>query len=115
MTDEELTGVTIFSPGLFFRKCFSTRAKVLSPQWIFPFSSTKIERSASPSYATPKSAFTAFTVIAKSFRFSGVGSGDLPGNVPSMLAFIVVTLQPSSRSSRGAARLPTLFAASTTM
>ncbi len=115
ITDEELTGVTIFSSGLLFKKLFSTRANVLSPQWISPFSSTNIERSASPSYATPKSAFTALTVIAKSFRFSGLGSGSLPGNVPSMLAFMVVTLHPSSRSKLGAARLPTLFAASTTM
>jgi len=81
--------------------------------WISPFSSTKTARSASPSWATPMSACSALTVWASSVRFSGLGSGSLPEKVPSMLALIVVTRHPISRSILGLASAPTLLAAST--
>ena len=99
--DEVATGVT----AAFLSECERTyparRARLWSPVTKFPSPSTKTALSASPSWATPRSAPVALTSEARSFRFSGTGSLGRPGNSPWGSAFRVTHLTPRRLSSSG--------------
>ncbi|VUT26943.1 MAG: hypothetical protein MASP_01785 [Candidatus Methanolliviera sp. GoM_asphalt] len=77
--------VTTFSSFLFLSRKISlaTIARMMSPSTNLPFSSKKTLLSASPSWAMPRSKSPLSMILCKIFKFSSVGSGSLPGKVPS--------------------------------
>src|SRR2546421_11424140 len=74
----------IFAPGSFSSSDADKRAVTKSPGTNSPVSSTKKQRSASPSNAAPRSAFSSSVFATMNSRFSGSnGFGSWFGNVPS--------------------------------
>ena len=74
----------IFAPGSFSRIDSASSAVMKSPGTKSPVSSTKKQRSASPSNATPRSAPSSRVFETMNSRFSGrSGLGSWFGNVPS--------------------------------
>jgi hypothetical protein len=74
----------IFAPGSFCRIDSASSAVTKSPGTKSPVSSTKKQRSASPSKATPKSACSSSVLPMMNSRFSGrSGLGSWFGKVPS--------------------------------
>src|SRR5437867_4109008 len=58
-------------------------------------------RSPSPSWAIPRSAWTARTVDERTARFSSSGSGSRPGKCPSACALMAITSHPICRRRNG--------------
>jgi hypothetical protein len=74
----------IFAPDSFSRMDSARSAVTKSPGTKSPVSSTKKQRSASPSNAMPRSAFSSVTLRTMNSRFSGSsGFGSWFGKVPS--------------------------------
>ncbi len=74
----------IFAPGSFARTDSASSAVTKSPGTNSPVSSTKKQRSASPSNATPRSAPSSLTLPMMNSRFSGSsGFGSWLGKDPS--------------------------------
>ncbi len=74
----------IFAPGSFSRMLSASSAVTKSPGTNSPVSSTKKQRSASPSKATPSWAESSNTLATMNSRFSGSsGFGSWFGKVPS--------------------------------
>ncbi len=74
----------IFAPGSFSSTASASRAVTKSPGTNSPVSSTKKQRSASPSKATPRSAPSSVVIRTMNSRFSGrSGFGSWFGKVPS--------------------------------
>ena len=98
------------------RSTSAKRAVAKSPGTNSPVSSTKKQRSASPSNATPKSAFSSSVFRMMNSRFSGSsGFGSWFGKLPSG-SKKQVTASIGSRSSTGGSIAPAMpFAASITM
>jgi hypothetical protein len=105
-----------FAPGSFSSTDAASRAVTKSPGTNSPVSSTKKQRSASPSNATPKSAPSSSVFETMNSRFSGrSGFGSWFGNVPSG-SKKQRTASIGSRSRIGGSIAPAIpFAASMTM
>ena len=105
----------ILAPGSFARTDSAKRAVAKSPGTNSPLSSTKKQRSASPSNATPKSAFSSSVFRMMNSRFSGSsGFGSWFGKLPSG-SKKHVTASTGRRSSTGGSMAPAIpFAASMT-
>src|SRR5207253_9577022 len=105
----------IFAPGSFSSSDAASRAGKKSPRTNSPVSSTKKQRSASPSNAAPKSAPSSSVLATMNSRFSGSsGFGGWFGKVPSG-SKKQRTASIGSRSSTGGSIAPAIpFAASIT-
>ena len=105
----------IFAPGSFARTTSARSAVAKSPGTNSPVSSTKKQRSASPSKATPRSAPSSSVFATMNSRFSGSsGFGSWFGKVPSSSKKHSTT-SIGSRSSTGGSIAPAIpFAASIT-
>ena len=112
-TLDVLTGVTTVPPRP-FTAARARSASALSPTTNAPLSSTNVARSASPSCAIPRSAWTSDTTRMRSPRWSGVGSGNRPGKAPSGCAFRDRTRHPRERRRYGVTTHPAPFPGSTT-
>jgi hypothetical protein len=96
---DALAAETTVSPGSI--SAATSAARTASPLSDVPVSSTKVARSASPSWATPRSAPVDSTWARRSPRFSAIGSGSRSGKVGSACALTVWTVQPSSLKNLG--------------
>ena len=106
----------IFAPGSLLEHDSASSAVTKSPGTNSPVSSMKKQRSASPSKATPRSAFSSSTLPTMNSRFSGSsGFGSWFGKRPVGLEEAAHGVESGSRSRTGGSIAPAIpFAASIT-